>query len=225
MYSTYLADGPVHFLRRRVTDSTDDPDASLSWNILLADRSFPPLYRHTTRRPISSRHSIHSSLRPTRIWRLLSLTIGSTDGTVQRVEAMARNHSQIRIIRQANLGVAAARNCAIEESRGEFIAPVDADDIWFPEAVTKLVNCFLSSDSRTGVAYGWPVIIDENGLVDGRFRCSTIEGNVLGTLICHNFLGNASATMIRRACFVMAASERKSCNTMICIHCLSDRNV
>jgi glycosyltransferase involved in cell wall biosynthesis len=126
---------------------------------------------------------------------------GSTDGTVQRVEAMARKHSQIRMIRQANLGVAAARNRGIEESRGEFIAPVDADDIWFPEAVTKLVNCFLSSDSRTGVAYGWSVIIDENGLLDGRFRCSTIEGNVLGTLICHNFLGNASATMIRRACF------------------------
>ena len=126
---------------------------------------------------------------------------GSTDGTVRHVEAMAREHPRIRMIRQANLGVAAARNRGIEESRGEFIAPVDADDIWFPDAVTKLINCFLDTDPRIGVAYGWSVIIDENGLLDGRFRCSKIEGDVLGTLVCHNFLGNASATMIRRKCF------------------------
>lgn len=126
---------------------------------------------------------------------------GSTDGTAQRVGAMAKEHRQIRLVRQPNLGVAAARNRGIEESRGEFIAPVDADDIWFPDAVTKLVTCIINSDPRVGVVYGWSVIIDESGLLDGRFRCSKIEGNVLGTLICHNFLGNASATMIRRECF------------------------
>jgi glycosyltransferase involved in cell wall biosynthesis len=104
------------------------------------------------------------------------------------------------LVQQENRGVAAARNRAIAESRGEFIAPVDGDDIWFPEAVTKLVDCFLTTDSRTGVVYGWSVIIDEDGLLDGRFRCSKIEGEVLRTLICHNFLGNASSTMIRRTC-------------------------
>jgi glycosyltransferase involved in cell wall biosynthesis len=125
---------------------------------------------------------------------------GSTDRTADRVESLARKHPQIRLVQQSNMGVAAARNRGIAKSHGEFIAPVDADDIWFPEAMTKLVNCFLSSDSHTGVVYAWSVIIDENGLLDGRFRCSKIEGNVLGTLICHNFLGNASATMIRRVC-------------------------
>ena len=125
---------------------------------------------------------------------------GSTDGTAARAQAMARKHSQIRVIRQHNRGVAAARNRGIEESRGEFVAPVDADDLWFPEAAAKLVKRFLAADPRTGVVYGWSVIIDENGLLDGRFRCSKIEGDVLGTLICHNFLGNASVTMIRRAC-------------------------
>lgn len=126
---------------------------------------------------------------------------GSEDGTLRRAEVMAREHPQIRVIRQANLGVAAARNRGIKESRGEFIAPVDADDIWFPDAITKLVNCLLASDSRIGVAYAWSVIIDENGLLDGRFRCSPIEGNAFRTLLCHNFLGHASATLIRRACF------------------------
>jgi glycosyltransferase involved in cell wall biosynthesis len=125
---------------------------------------------------------------------------GSTDKTAERVEGLAGNHPQIRLVRQSNHGVAAARNRGIEESRGEFIAPVDADDVWFPDAVNKLLDCLLRSDLDAGVAYAWSVIIDENGQLDGRFRCSKIEGNVLGTLICHNFIGNASSTLIRRAC-------------------------
>ena len=125
---------------------------------------------------------------------------GSRDGTALCVEVMARNHPHIRLIRQSNQGVAAARNRGIEESRGELIAPIDADDIWFPDAVTKLVNRLLESEPDVGVAYAWSVIIDENGLLDGRFRCSKIEGDVFGTLICHNFIGNASSTLIRRAC-------------------------
>ena len=126
---------------------------------------------------------------------------GSTDSTVQRAESLAARDRRVRIVRQANLGVAAARNRGIEESTGEFIAPVDADDIWFPDAVARLVQCLVDSDSRTGVAYGWWVTIDGQGRPDGRFRCSTIEGDVLVTLTCHNFLGNASSTMIRRKCF------------------------
>ena len=125
---------------------------------------------------------------------------GSRDGTALCVEVMARNHPHIRLIRQSNQGVAAARNRGIEESRGELIGPIDADDIWFPDAVTKLVNRLLESEPDVGVAYAWSVIIDENGLLDGRFRCSKIEGDVFGTLICHNFIGNASSTLIRRAC-------------------------
>jgi glycosyltransferase involved in cell wall biosynthesis len=114
---------------------------------------------------------------------------------------MARLHSQIRVIQQPNSGVAAARNRGVQMSQGAFIAPVDADDIWFPDAAEKLVTCLLKSDLSVGVAYGWWVTIDEEGLLDGGYSCSMIEGDVFGTLLCHNFLGNASSTMIRRTCF------------------------
>ena len=125
---------------------------------------------------------------------------GSCDATVPLVQEMARRHPQIRVIQQRNSGVAAARNSGIEISRGIFIAPVDADDIWFPEAAERLADCLLQSDQGVGVAYGWSVTIDEVGLLDGGFRCSMIEGDVFYTLLCHNFLGNASSTMIRRTC-------------------------
>jgi|SRR5581483_5703357 len=125
---------------------------------------------------------------------------GSTDRTCAIVEAMAEKYPQIRMVQQPNQGVAIARNRGIAEAGGEFIAPIDADDIWFPDAVQKLVHCLRSSDPSVGVAYGWSVTLDENSLLDGGLRCSKIAGDVLGTLICHNFLGNASATMIRRLC-------------------------
>jgi GT2 family glycosyltransferase len=126
---------------------------------------------------------------------------GSEDQTLEQVQSMANRHHQICVIRQRNAGVAAARNRGIQASHGELVAPVDADDIWFPDAVEKLTKCLLDAPTHVGVAYGWWVSIDEDGLSDGDFHCSRIEGEVLGTLVCHNFIGNASSTMIRRDCF------------------------
>ncbi len=52
---------------------------------------------------------------------------GSTDDTVQ---ALAPFEARVRVIRQDNAGPGAARNHGLEESRGEFVAFLDADDIW-----------------------------------------------------------------------------------------------
>jgi glycosyltransferase involved in cell wall biosynthesis len=54
---------------------------------------------------------------------------GSTDDTAAIVERIARTDPRVRLFRQVNRGVAAARNAAIAEAKGEFIAPLDADDI------------------------------------------------------------------------------------------------
>lgn len=52
-----------------------------------------------------------------------------------------------------NAGVAAARNLAIEKSRGEYIAPIDADDIWYPQNLEKQLDCLRKSESSVGVVY------------------------------------------------------------------------
>src|SRR5581483_2806371 len=68
-------------------------------------------------------------------WRELELIVvddGSTDETAQIVSEIAARDSRVHLLKQANSGVAAARNNGIREARGEFIAPIDADDICFP---------------------------------------------------------------------------------------------
>ncbi len=57
---------------------------------------------------------------------------GSTDATQQLLDD---HYPQLRVIRQQNLGVSAARNRGIAESTGEWIAFLDSDDAWLP---TKL---------------------------------------------------------------------------------------
>jgi glycosyltransferase involved in cell wall biosynthesis len=132
---------------------------------------------------------------------ILVVDDGSEDQTSAIVRELAQNDVRLRLFSQPNLGVAAARNAAIAHARGEFIAPIDADDIWHPHNLAMQVKCLLASSFRVGLTYGWSLDINTMGDCTGGFRAARIEGNVYKTLLCHNFIGNASATLIRRSCF------------------------
>lgn len=63
---------------------------------------------------------------------------GSTDGSAEIVEGV--NDGRIRLIRQENGGVSAARNRGIKEAKSEYIAFLDADDEWKPDHLETLVG-------------------------------------------------------------------------------------
>ncbi len=125
---------------------------------------------------------------------------GSQDRTADIVRETADRDDRIILLSQANSGVAAARNLAIQHSKGEFIAPIDADDLWYPQNIEKQVQCMVQGGNTVGLVYSWSVDIDESDGLLGSFRAAKIQGNVYATLVCHNFLGNASASMMRRSC-------------------------
>ncbi len=74
---------------------------------------------------------------------------GSTDGTARIAKEFGE---RVRYFYQPNRGLAAARNAGIRNSGGELIAQLDADDIWLPDMLNKLVPLF--DDSSVGVACG-----------------------------------------------------------------------
>jgi hypothetical protein len=79
---------------------------------------------------------------------------GSTDKSAElALEILSETDIPFRIVRQANAGLGAARNRAIEEASSEWIAMLDADDVWFPEKIQKIRTVLNSSTRKPDVLY------------------------------------------------------------------------
>jgi glycosyltransferase involved in cell wall biosynthesis len=86
-------------------------------------------------------------------WEVVIVDDGSPDDVaVVAQNALARLGDRVRLVRQANAGVAAARNAGIRVARGDFIVPLDADDRLHPEFLARTLG-LLETDPTVGVAY------------------------------------------------------------------------
>jgi glycosyltransferase involved in cell wall biosynthesis len=88
---------------------------------------------------------------------------GSTDATLERLQAYER---RLRVIRQSNQGVAAARNAGAAAATSEFIALLDADDVWYANKLERQLTCF-GEDPELGLVHCGLNEIDERGRVLG----------------------------------------------------------
>lgn len=129
---------------------------------------------------------------------------GSKDDTVEVVRRFAAGHPVIPIecISQPNAGVSAARNLGLEHVQAEFVALLDADDVWLPTKLEKQMAVFLEpSGVDIGLVYcnyGW---IDELDvwLPDLGYQLDpTMRGHVARRLRRANQIaGSASAVLLR----------------------------
>ncbi len=74
-----------------------------------------------------------------RDFELIIVDDGSTDNTSEVLDAY---RGTIKIFRQTNKGVSAARNRGIAEASGKFIAFLDSDDLWLPQKLSRQVEFF-----------------------------------------------------------------------------------
>jgi glycosyltransferase involved in cell wall biosynthesis len=123
---------------------------------------------------------------------------GSKDSTIHIVQQKALEDNRITFLQQQNQGVAAARNLAIQQAKGEYIAPIDADDIWYPLKLEKQVACMLEGGSRVGIVSSWFIFIDEEGDLMNGWVTNNTNGYVQELLVYHNPIP-ASIPLIRRA--------------------------
>ena len=110
---------------------------------------------------------------------------GSTDATVEVVERYRPLlPCPLRIIRTERQGPNHARNIAIKLAKGNFIAFLDADDLWLPEKLL-LQEPLLKAGYRF-VATDFAVMseIGELAFVKCRLRCGRVARRMLGAPLC-----------------------------------------
>ena len=109
-------------------------------------------------------------------WQILLVDDGSTDNTIEVVAPfLDRLGSRIKYIHQNNRGLPAARNTAIRASTSEFLALLDADDVWLPCRLEESLRA-LADRPQAGLAYGLIRTIDPEGQPYG----SIWAGNSIG---------------------------------------------
>jgi glycosyltransferase involved in cell wall biosynthesis len=117
---------------------------------------------------------------------------GSLDRTAALVAKLAERDSRIRLLRKANAGLAAARNTGIENARGDFIAPVDADDLWHPTKIEKQLAVMHRGGRSIGVVYCWSRAIGSAGQIYFDHPAFDFRGDVFAPLIFWNFIQSGS---------------------------------
>jgi glycosyltransferase involved in cell wall biosynthesis len=78
-------------------------------------------------------------------YELIIINDGSPD-TVALERVLGPSMSRIRYVKQQNLGAAAARNEGLRAARGEFIAFLDADDLWLPNYLEEQMKFIRKND-------------------------------------------------------------------------------
>ena len=88
-------------------------------------------------------------------WELIIVDDGSTDSSSRELQKLAAKDTRIQVFHQRNAGATAARNRALLEAHGTYIAFLDADDTWHPQFL-ELMEFALDNDRGAGIAYcGW----------------------------------------------------------------------
>jgi glycosyltransferase involved in cell wall biosynthesis len=116
---------------------------------------------------------------------------GSTDDTVGIVESYG---DQVRCIRQRNQGAYVARNNAAATAQGEWLAFLDADDLW---AADKLVKQLQLGDPEVGLIYSDYRHLDTSNRISGRASdaAELVQGKIFDRLLVDNFIGMSTVLM------------------------------
>lgn len=124
---------------------------------------------------------------------------GSTDETLEVIRPYAEKDARFRVVSQENRGLTGARNRGIDESKGELIAPLDADDLWHPQFLQKMVDALMASAPETPFVYCYSLWIDDAGFVFPFYPPQKPpRADFIGLL--HNFSpGNGSCSLFRKS--------------------------
>lgn len=149
--------------------------------------------------------AIESVLQQTfRDYEIIVVDDGSTDKTNEVVQ---RYRGRLQYLKQSNNGQAMARNLGFRHSSGEYLAFLDADDIWYPNMLETEVAA-LAADPKFGLVYSDLDIIDENGRIIEKSYLSkrAKRKKPIKTFLDYHSTPFPSASLKRRSIFEKAGA-------------------
>lgn len=97
-----------------------------------------------------------------RSWELIVVDDRSTDKTAEQIRRLAAEDMRIiPVYSETNHGAAESRNIALRQCRGEFVALLDADDVWHPQKLERELERARETDAD--LVYSSYAMIDEQG--------------------------------------------------------------
>ena len=157
------------------------PDDSTVWPTKMSSAPFVsvilPVYNGTSTLERAVRSVVGQTLAD---WELLAVDDGSTDGTFAALQAWAARDARIRVIHaregdspvfadtktgtvpvirlDENSGPSAARNAALRQARGEFVAYLDQDDEYFGDYLAQIIRL---RDAGDVLVFGYDLVYDD----------------------------------------------------------------
>ncbi len=129
-----------------------------------------------------------------RDWELIIINNGSTDKTLQALQSL--EDERIKIFSYPHVDLPTSLNRCISHATGEFLAFVDADDLWTSDKLELQLQA-LQQNPQAGVAYSWTSFIDEKGKLLAKGDPIFFQGHVLTNLLTSNFIASGSNPLIR----------------------------
>lgn len=96
-------------------------------------------------------------------YEIIIVNDGSTDSTPEIVDSFLRRENNIKSVNQENKGLGGARNSGIRVARGDYLAFLDADDLWYPDKLEKVAEVISGSNGQFDV-----ICHDENLVFHGK---------------------------------------------------------